>query len=254
MISKNKIKFLRSLKLKKHRDKYQKTILEGVRLITESLNFNADIQNIWATEEIINSNKRLINKIKSKKINFEIINDKDFKLISDTKHSQGILAEVSIKKYFDKELQNNINENIVILDNISDPGNIGTILRTCAWYNIRTIVLTNNTSDPFNLKCIRSGMGSHFYFSNLIRIDGQKLLSYLDNNKYKILCADLDGKNLDTVHIKENWAIILGSEAHGISNNFKHIDKVAIKKTGKIESLNVSVAAGIILEKLTNQK
>ena len=140
MISKNKIKLLRSLKLKKYREQYQSTMLEGLRLIDESINFNADIQGIWMTDESIKSNQNFVDKIKSKNIKFDIIDSENLKSISDTNHSQGAIAEINISKYFNQQLLDISNDNIVILDNISDPGNLGTIFRTCAWYNIKSII------------------------------------------------------------------------------------------------------------------
>ena len=85
MISKNKIKLLRSLKVKKYREKNNKSILEGIRLIDESLNLNADIQGIWMTKDIINSNKDFIKKIKLHNVIFDIIDNKDLETITDTK-------------------------------------------------------------------------------------------------------------------------------------------------------------------------
>jgi len=250
MISKNKIKYLCSLKQKKFRGQHHATILEGFRLIDEAINFNADIQSIWVVKDKLKDNLQFINKIKSKNIFLDIINDKDFKLISDTKNSQGFIAEVSTKKYSNNFLLDSKANNIVILDNISDPGNIGTILRTCAWYGIKSIIFTSNSSDPFNLKCIRSGMGSHFYFDHLHSIDNKDLNNYLNNHNYKVLCADLGGTDISTLNIAGKWALILGSEAHGVSNDFNHFEKITICKQGDIESLNVSVAAGIILNTL----
>ena len=104
MISKNKIKLLRSLKLKKYREQHQSTMLEGLRLIDESINFNADIQGIWMTDESIKSNQNFIDKIKSKNIKFDIIDSEDLKSISDTNHSQGAIAEINISKYFNQQL------------------------------------------------------------------------------------------------------------------------------------------------------
>ncbi len=170
--------------------------------------------------------------------------------MSDTKNSQGYIAEVSIHKYSDNTLIDSMNNNIVILDNISDPGNIGTILRTCAWYGIKSIIFTSHSSDPFNLKCIRSGMGAHFYFDHLIISDNKELVNNLKDYHFHVLCADLDGKDINVINIPKKWALVLGSEAHGISNEFKDCERITINKYGNIESLNVSVASGIILNTL----
>lgn len=251
MISKNKIKLLRSLKLKKYREQYHSTILEGIRLIDESINCNVDIKNIWMTDDTIQNNPDLINKIKSKNINLDEITIENLKLISDTQNSQGAIAEINFKQYLDSKLSD-INDNVVILDNISDPGNLGTILRTCAWYNIKNIILTSNTVDPFNFKSLRAGMGAHFYFDNIIINDNQSIIDFLIKNNFNILCADLSGDNIANISINGKWAILLGSEAHGVSEDFDKYRKISIPQFGEIESLNVSVACGIILERLLN--
>ena len=143
----------------------------------------------------------------------------------------------------------NDNENIIILDGIQDPGNLGTIFRTCIWYGIKSIILTTNTIDPFNLKCIRSGMGAHFYLNNIIQDNHINVLKYLKNHYKTIYVADMKGNNLEKIKSSNNWALILGSEAHGINSDFKQFDQITISKIGKLESLNVSVAAGIIINK-----
>jgi len=252
MISKNRIKLLRSLKLKKYREQYHSTVLEGLRLIDESINCNADIQNIWMTDQSIENNQNFVDKIKLRKINFDIINNSDLKLISDTKNSQGIIAQINLKKYFNSQLLNIRNNCTVVLDNISDPGNLGTIFRTCAWYNIKDVILTDNTVDPFNFKSLRSGMGSHFSFDNIIIDNNKSIIDFLENNNFNILCADLNGEKISSDLTNNKWALILGSEAHGISIDFKNYHKITIDKFGEIESLNVSVACGIILERLIN--
>ena len=252
MISKNKIKLLCSLKLKKYREQHHKCILEGIRLIEESINFNADIQTIWMTDETLKNNQKFIDKIKLKNIKFNIIDNEILKSISDTEHSQGAIAEININRYFNSQLSNILNNNIVILDNISDPGNLGTIFRTCAWYNIKSIILTSSTVDPFNFKSLRAGMGAHFYFDNIIMDSNKVILDFLNNNKFDILCADLEGENISEMEINNKWALILGSEAHGLSKDFDNYHKITIQKFGDIESLNVSIACGIILEKMIN--
>ena len=95
-------------------------------------------------------------------------------------------------------------------------------------------------------------MGAHFYFDNIIMDSNKVILDFLNNNKFDILCADLEGENISEMKIDNKWALILGSEAHGISRDFKDCPKITIQQFGKIESLNVSVACGIILEKIIN--
>ena len=174
------------------------------------------------------------------------------KTISDTKNSQGIIAEVNIEKYKSNALKD-IDGSVIVLNKISDPGNLGTIFRTSAWYGIQSIILTSNSIDPFNLKCLRSGVGAHFYFKNIIVADNKEIIKHLENENYEIYCADLQGKDITKISAKEKWALILGSEAHGFDGEFKQFNKITITKASGTESLNVAVACGIILNQLLNK-
>ena len=251
MISKNKIKFLRSLQLKKNRLTSKLTIIEGLRIIDEAINLNAEITQIFYISKFFDKNKSLLTKIDLNGISHDTIELKDLKEIADTNNPQGIIAVVNIKKYLDSKLTDT-NENYVILDKISDPGNLGTILRTCAWYGINQIVLMPDSVDPFNLKCLRSAMGAHFSFNYINYSDYDKIISFLEKNSYNILCSNLNGSDVSKISVKGKWALVLGSEAHGTNPLFEKFNNITISKKGSIDSLNVSVATGILLDRLTN--
>jgi len=247
MISQNQIKFLRSLEQKKIRMIEKKIILDGKRIINEAINQQIDIQHIWISED--SSNKEFIEKIKLKGINFSHEKDKDIKKISNTLNTQGVLALISIDKLHNSNL-NKINNQIVILDQISDPGNLGTIIRTCAWFGIDSIILTTNSVDVYNYKCIRSAVGGHFYMKNIAYLTCDKINNFLSKNNYFTLSADKDGEKIDKININKKWALILGSEAHGIDKKLNFDSKIRVEGKNKIESLNVSIAGAILLNKL----
>ena len=251
MISKNKIKLLKCLNNKKYRLRQQKAILEGRRLIDEAINSGTDIETIWFTSEALahNANVLLIDKIKNNKILYDEMTIDDLDVLSNTENSQGIIAEINIKKYIESKIMNIKDDNMLILDGLSDPGNLGTILRTCAWYNIKSIILTSDCVDPFNSKCLRSGVGAHFYFDNIVNVNRDDVIKYLNDNNYDVYCADLQGATLSDISPGNKWAIVLGSEAHGLNNDFNIFNKITISKYGNIDSLNASVACGIILNK-----
>tara|TARA_Y100000590_G_C15605982_1_gene971988 strand:+ start:109 stop:861 length:753 start_codon:yes stop_codon:yes gene_type:complete len=249
VIGQNTIKFIKSLNLKKNRQLNKKVILEGYRLIVESIKADTEIDYIVINENFQNE---LLNIKEFENQNIKSASKNNFKKISNTTNSQGIIAIADVKKYFNQSLENIKNENIIILDGIQDPGNLGTIFRTCVWYGIKSIILTSNTIDPFNLKCIRSGMGAHFYLSNIVQDNHINVLKFLKNNYKSIYIADMKGNNLEKIKSNTNWALILGSEAHGVNDDFKQFKPITINKIGQLESLNVSVAAGIIINKLIN--
>ena len=249
MIGQNTIKFIKSLNLKKNRQLNKKVILEGYRLIVESIHAGTKIDYIVINE---NFQRELLNIKEFENQNIKSASKSNFNKISNTTNSQGIIAIADVKKYFNQTLENIKKEKIIILDGIQDPGNLGTILRTCVWYGIKSIILTSNTIDPFNLKCIRSGMGAHFYLNNIVQDNHTNVLKFLKNNYKTIYIADMKGSNLEKIKPNTNWALILGSEAHGVNDDFKQFKHITINKIGQLESLNVSVAAGIIINKLIN--
>ena len=249
MIGQNTIKFIKSLKLKKNRRLNKKVILEGYRLIVESIRSGTKIDYIVINE---NFQKELLNIKEFENQNIKSANKSNFNKISNTTNSQGIIAIADVKKYFNQTLEDIKKEKKIIIDGIQDPGNLGTILRTCVWYGIKSIILTSNSIDPFNLKCIRSGMGAHFYLSNIVQDNHINVLKFLKNNYKTIYIADMKGSNLEKIKSNTNWALILGSEAHGVNDDFKQFKHITINKIGQLESLNVSVAAGIIINKLIN--
>ena len=249
MIGQNTIKFIKSLNLKKNRQLNKKVILEGYRLIVESIHAGTKIDYIVINE---NFQRELLNIKEFENQNIKSASKSNFNKISNTTNSQGIIAIADVKKYFNQTLENIKKEKIIILDGIQDPGNLGTILRTCVWYGIKSIILTSNTIDPFNLKCIRSGMGAHFYLNNIVQDNHINVLKFLKNNYKTIYIADMKGNNLEKIKPNTNWALILGSEAHGVNDDFKQFKHITINKIGQLESLNVSVAAGIIINKLIN--
>jgi len=251
MLSINKIKYLKSLSIKKYRLTEQRVLLEGYRIISESLNSSLIFEHIWINENLKSNKdiKILLDIIKKKNIKYNFESEKKINLISNTKNTQGIIALVNIKDFYNNQT---FTDKILILDQISDPGNLGTIIRTCAWFNIKTLILTENSADIFNPKCLRSGMGGHFYLDNCTYLSNNEIVDFLKSNNYFVYCADSEGKPFTQIENLKKWALIFGSEAHGISKELKIGEIVSIPGNGKIESLNVSVATGILLNNLKN--
>ena len=246
MISKNKIKTLRSLNTKKGRLLNKMILLEGKRLIEEVLSGENKIRRIWATKEFENNNLKF-----TKKINFEEISNKEIKMITGTVHPQGIIAITEIEK----SSLDAISGNAILLDNISDPGNLGTIMRSACWFGVRNIFLSEGCVDPYNSKVIRSAMGAHFK-QNIVIDKLENLINHLYLNNYQLLSTDLNSdNNLKSLKIDKNkkWGIVFGNEAHGLSKLTKEKIEynVKIPQFGSIESLNVAVACGIFLYEMT---
>ena len=231
MITKNQIKFIKSLSLKKNRIKEQLFIAEGEKVVSELLRSDFEIKNIYATKEWKVSND-----------NITQISNAELQRISNLKSPNKVLAVVQFKNH--KIIKHD--RITLVLDEINDPGNLGTIIRMCDWFGVKQIICSKNTVDIFNPKVVQSAMGSSFR----VQVNYTDLENYLSDIKTPIYGAFMDGKNLKEVKIPKSAHLVMGNEANGISAEINKLitDKVAIKNIGKsAESLNVAVATSILL-------
>lgn len=252
MISKQELKYYSSLLVKKFRIEKNKFLVEGLKIVKEGLASNFDCEAVFATAEFIESFPDLIQSIRTKTKNVIQLKSIEFQKISDTKSPQGIAA-VFHKSVYSKRISE-LNDNIlVLLDKISDPGNLGTIIRTCDWFGINTILISKDSSDYLNPKVIRSSMGSIFHLDIYDDIDFSTL-EEIKHKGYQIISSDLRGKNLFNYKLNNKSIITFSNESTGPSEIIKKIadDFITIPRKGKAESLNVSSAAAIILSKFTN--
>ena len=255
MISAVRIKQLKSLHQKKFRRIENKFLLEGSRLIDQALSANAEIEEIWMTKKNLDSQigKNLIKQIEEKNIPWSIAPHKIIRQMSDSLNDQGIIALAPIPVYskYQKPPRKSL-----YLDGISDPGNMGTLLRTAAWFGIKSVFFSSNCVDPFNSKVVRSAMGAHFYFSNFEADDKMRILHDFTRAGFEILGSDMNGNSIRTLNISgtKGWILVLGNEAHGIGDSARSFitSTVSIPGTKGMESLNVSVAGGILLHEITS--
>ena len=242
MISKILEKRIKSLYTKKGRLKNNNFIIEGKRSILTAIHNSVNIKNIVLSKSFIENNKNLAayNRYKT-----SVVDDKCFGQLSQVDSPSGILAEAAIP------LHSKLNPDfpMVYLDQISDPGNLGTIIRTCDWFGIKQIGISLNSVEFYNPKVVRSSMGSHFNMKYL------GTPSSKDLKKFNLIGADFNkGKNINDISFPKNWALVMGSEAFGISKTMskKISSYVKIERFGKGESLNIGVAMGIVLHRFTN--
>jgi len=257
LISAVRIKQLKSLHQKKFRRIEDKFLLEGSRLIEQALSANAEIEEIWMTKNNLDSQigKKLIQQIEDKNVPWSIAPHKIIRQISDSLNDQGIVAIAPIPAY--KKYQNPPYKSLY-LDGISDPGNMGTLIRTAAWFGIKSIFFSPNCVDPFNSKVVRSAMGAHFYFSHFETDDERQILHDFTKAGFEILGSDMNGNSIYTLDISDakGWILVLGNEAHGIGDHARSFitSTVSIPGTKGMESLNVSVAGGILLHEITSSR
>lgn len=232
MITHKHIKFVHSLKLKKNRGDY--FVVEGEKMIEELINSSFQVEHIYHTQEIKLSHPKA-----------EQVSTKDMERMSHFKNSSHVLAVV--KKPLS---QNQLDENKlqIVLDDIKDPGNLGTIIRIADWFGIDSVFCSENTVDIFNSKTIQSSMGSLFR----VNVSYMPIIELLPDYNAPILGAVLDGENIYESKLPETGIILIGSESHGISDEVKSLITQAIKipQFGKAESLNAAVACGIICSEI----
>lgn len=253
MPTKAEIKYYSSLLKKKGRTEEKKFLIEGKRLVEEGLKSNFKCLTVLVSSHFNEVNSEFIEKLHKSGFNPEIVNNKDFASLSDTENPQGIAAVFEMPQ-FQSEIKHS--RLIVALENISDPGNAGTIIRTCDWFGISEIILSENSVDIYNSKVIRSSMGSVFHL-RINESDGfLKDLKKLKTEGYKIICSDMNGENVYQFKPAEKTVLVFSNEANGPSDELIEIsDKiVTIPRYGRAESLNVATASAVIISEAVKSR
>jgi len=245
MLSNRLLKYYSSLLHKKYRKLENKFIIEGKKLVFEGLNSKYECEIVIITDEFYRNNKEFIEFVKQRTI-IEKIDINDVKRLSDTETPQGIFAVFN--KFNDTFI--NYNDNLIIaLDNINDPGNLGTILRNCDWFGINTVFLSEGCAEIYNPKTIRSSMGSFFRMNFLDEINLIDIIKKYKTKDFACYATDLDGENIYNFKFPNKAIIIFSNEANGPSKELLNsVDGVInIPKFGQAESLNVGAASAVIL-------
>lgn len=235
-IENKKIKELKKLNTKKYRDLNNLFIVEGEHLVLEAY------KNGVLKELILEENTKLNLNVETNYATYNVL-----KYISNLDTPNKIIG------ICEKLNKNLVGNRVLILDDIQDPGNLGTIVRSAVAFNIDTIVLSKNTVDLYNPKVIRATQGMIFHI-NIIEKNLIEFISNLKQNQYKIFSTNVvNGKNIKNVEKGEKFAIIVGNEGKGVSNEVNSLcdEFIYIEMNNKCESLNVAVATSIILYELS---
>ncbi len=254
------IKRIKKLKEKKYRDEYSKFLIEGIKIVNEAFDNNANIENIIICEELLESNnsnsqlKELKDKInqfdEEKKI---YVTEDIIKILSDVMNPQGVMAIINKRTNLDI----NYNEDVIlVLDNIQDPGNLGTIIRTADSCDLKQIIITKETADPYNSKVLRSTMGAIFRVAIIESEDIVNSIQEMKENGFELVTTSLQTDNLIYDIDYHKKIIVIGNEANGVEEKIENISDIRVKipMLGKTESLNASVATGIILYEYIRKK
>ena len=237
MITKKQIKLIKSLRLKKNRIQSGFFVAEGEKIVDELLKSDLEAVNIFSISE----KYRNLN-------NYISINSTQLKQISNLKSPNNVLGIFKIPA--NKGI--NFNSNIVALEEINDPGNLGTIIRLCDWFGIKNIICSLNSVDCYNPKVVQSSMGS----ISRVSISYMEFDNLISSVSYNTVAADLHGKSLKEHIFSKNQIIFFGNESNGfsqkVSSNIK--TKITIQRyNDNVESLNLASSVAIVLSELKNQ-
>lgn len=236
-ISKAQLKHVRLLHLKKYRQKYNQFIVEGIKSVNEFVNSKIKCIAVYADSEHL-----LTFQDKVGTNNCFEIKEKELEQISAFKNPQEILAVFEIPETNEINTKANL---ILALDDIRDPGNLGTIIRTAEWFGLHEIVCSTTSAECFNPKVIQASMGS----VSRMQVHYLDLEHFINNTKsHSVVLADMEGQDFTQFKWDKN-ILIIGNEANGVSPYLKSLDhsKITIPRKGAAESLNAAISAAIIL-------
>jgi len=253
MLSQNKIKFIRSLDIKKNREQHRCFLVEGEKMVLELFESDFKTLELFALKSFISNFSKNIDK----SISVIEISEQELNKISSLKTPNQVLAVVKIPEpNLDANLFLSLN---IALDNIQDPGNMGTIIRTANWFGVTTIFCSTDTVDAYNSKVIQATMGAIFR-TTIIYGDITHFINEAKKHGQPIYGALLDGNNIYKTDLKNNGLIVLGNESKGISKPIQNLidNKIRIpnfpEESSEMESLNVAIAGAIVLAEFRRQK
>ena len=247
-MNKNQLKQVQSLKYAKYRKLYGKFFIEGSRLVKGALDWSSTVEGVYCTEAFYKDNHEssIFNDIEKDKI--KIVTERIFKNICSTQSPSGIAAMCTLPP---KKSINLEEKQWMYFDQISDPGNLGTLLRSASWFGLKNIALSPRSVDPYNPKVVRAAMGAHFGINLYINVNLNKFLK-----THTIIAASQKGTDITYFNFPKKSVFVFGNEAHGISTKRMKIvqEFITIKRFGTGESLNIASAASIIMYMIRNNK
>ena len=236
MWSNKQEKLIRSLRQKKYRKLHQQFVVEGFKSVNELINSDLSIEAIYLSDRIADEEKL------DPGINFVVIPDKTMQSISSLSQAPGVLALVKIP-----DSQLNTGSLVLFLEELKDPGNLGTIIRTAEGFGVSQLVLSPNCVDPFSPKVVQASMGSLFrlpiVFGNL------DALWQRFGESHAFYAADMQGESVYQAELRNSSVLIMGSESRGLSKEItkRAVEQLTIPTANSLESLNVAVSTAVLL-------
>ena len=244
-LSKNEVKYINALQIKKYRQEYGSFLVEGSKSVLELLDSDFEIEFIAATETFFKDNEKSF--IQSK-ISIKTTSQDTLSKIGTLQTNDSCMAVVKTKE--NAFLCAEANEIVLVLDDIRDPGNLGTIIRIADWYGISKVICSNSTTDWYNPKVITASKGS---FTRVSSFYTDLPDFFRQTTAATVFGTFLDGQNIHQLKIKKpEGYVVMGNESNGISESVEPFitQKITIPRFGKAESLNVGIATAIVLDNL----
>jgi TrmH family RNA methyltransferase len=247
-----KLKLVRALQGRaKERREAGAFVAEGIRLVEEAVNGNWRFRFVLFDETLSERGRLSVERLTLNGVDVEEVSTSLMKSLSETETPQGILAVL--------ELTNlpipNLPTFILIPDQIRDPGNLGTLLRTAAAAGVQAVLLPPETTDAFAPKVVRAGMGAHFRLP-IRSLNWEEVEQVVRSAGLQVFLADMDGKSCWETDLRQPVALVIGGEAEGASESARKLanGKIAIPMKGNVESLNAGVAGSILMFEVVRQR
>lgn len=255
-LSRNDLKNLRRLQLKKFRDQEQAFLIEGIRLCEEALAAAAPLQRALVCREQLQHHRgqALLRRLEEAAIPIDAVEAADLHNLADTQAPQGIVAVAGIRKLPPLQLAQRRTPLLLAIDSLADPGNLGTILRSAAWFGLSAVLLSRDTVELHNPKVVRSSMGALFHLEVHEGLDLAAIAGEARTAGWRLLTAEAGGGTpAPLVRASGRDLLVIGSEAHGLHDGILSLSdlRITIPGQGQGESLNAAMAAGILLYQLT---
>lgn len=253
------IKTITSLKQKKYRDEHKLFIAEGIRLVEEAVKSDWEIEVcVFTPEAVLNERtQQILQVLHHKRCQIVEVSEQVYHRLSDTEQPQGIMVVLRQKSYSSGALQQK-KQLIAIMDQVQDPGNVGTIIRTADAVGCSAVIMTRGCADVYAAKTVRATMGSLFHVPVICGWDVSEIARILQDANVTMFSTTLDETSIEyfKADFNQSCAIIFGNEGNGVSTSLLEISKqrLHIPMLGKAESLNVAVSAAIILYEAIRQR
>jgi TrmH family RNA methyltransferase len=245
-----KLKLVRSLMGRaKERREENAFVVEGVRLVEEAVNAGWKFQFALYSDGLSERGSNLLNRLKANNVEVDEVSGDLLQKLSDTETPQGILA---VLEFTDLPIPN-VPTFILIPDQVRDPGNLGTLLRSAAATGVQAVFLPPETTDAFAPKVLRSGMGAHFRLP-IHTMSWEEIKS--QTKDMAIFIADMDGTSCWETDLHKPLALVIGGEAEGASDEAGRLatQKISIPMAGNVESLNAGVAGSVLMFEVVRQR